>query len=244
MSYIDIIIIAIIALGALVGLWKGTVKTLISLVCFAVAALVCFFISDYCLKFLLGVDVIKQFALGEGMSLRSLIGSAIDLDATGVVKALYEPLIARYADIGGAAAWGATTEEFLSVAISLHMFTVLITVILYFAARIIASIVGFVLRIIFVHGGTGLISRIAGMVIGAVKGTAVAMLLLFVVSFIFPLGFSKPVTDAMDQSKITSAICNVEYKFLSDHLYSDETLEMMMNGAGFVKTQPDIITNL
>ena len=109
MSYIDIIIIAIIALGALVGLWKGTVKTLISLVCFAVAVLVCFFISDYCLKFLLGVDVIKQFALGEGMSLRSLIGSAIDLDATGVVKALYEPLIARYADIGGAAAWGATT---------------------------------------------------------------------------------------------------------------------------------------
>ncbi len=243
-SYIDLIIIALVVLGALVGLWKGVGKSLIGLVCFAVAVLVCFFVSDYCLKFLLGVEPIKQLALGEQTSLRSLIGSMIDADATGVVKALYSPLIERYADIGGAAAWGVSTEEFLSVAMSLHMFTVLITVILYFAARIVASIIGFALKIIFVHGVPKLGSRLGGMAIGAVKGALVSALLLFVVSFIFPFGFSQSVTDAMDKSKIVPAVCSVEYKFLSERLYSNATLEMMMNGAGYVKTASETVENL
>lgn len=235
MSYVDIFFIAIIILGALVGLWKGVGKSLIKLVCFAVAVLTCFLISDYCLKFLLGVDAIKKLALGDTMSIRALIGSALEADATGIIKMLYSPLIARYADIGGITQWGATNEQFLSVAMSLHAFTVLMTVILYFAAKIVASIIGYALKIIFVHGTPNIISRILGAVVGAVKSVASLMLILFVVSIIFPFSFAKPVVAELDKSKVASAVCNVEYSFLSKHLYSDETISMMMNGAGFVK---------
>ena len=151
------------------------------------------------------------------------------------IKMLYSPLIARYADIGGITQWGATNEQFLSVAMSLHAFTVLMTVILYFAAKIVASIIGYALKIIFVHGTPNIISRILGAVVGAVKSVASLMLILFVVSIIFPFSFAKPVVAELDKSKVASAVCNVEYSFLSKHLYSDETISMMMNGAGFVK---------
>lgn len=235
MSYVDIIIIALVILSALIGLWRGVGKALIKLVCFAAAVLVCFFVSDYCLKFLLGVDVIKQIALGESMSIRSLIGSAIEVDSTGIITKLYTPLLARYAEMGGAAQWGATNEQFLSVAMSLHMFTVLMTVILYFAAKIVMSIIGYALKIIFVHGAPGLGSRLGGMCIGAVKGVATVMLLLFVISVIFPFSFAQPVNAELEKSKIAPVICETEYRVLSQRLYSDETIAMMMNGAGFVK---------
>lgn len=237
MSYVDIIFIGIIILGTLIGLWRGVGKALIKFVCFAIAVLTCFLISDYCLKFLLGVDAIRKLALGDTVSIRALIGSALDVDATGVVKMLYSPLIARYADIGGIAQWGATEEQFLSVAMSLHAFTVLMTVILYFAAKIVANIIGYALRIIFVHGTPGIVSRILGAVVGAVKSVASVGLILFVISIIFPFSFAKPVTDGLDGSKVASAVCSVEYDFLSKHLYGDEILSTMMSGAGFGKTE-------
>ena len=93
MSYIDIGIIAFVVLGALIGLWRGTGKTLIKLVCFLLAVLTCFFLSDYCLRFLLGVEAIKNLALGDTFSIYSLIKGAFEGsgEATGVVRMLYEP---------------------------------------------------------------------------------------------------------------------------------------------------------
>ena len=141
-------------------------------------------------------------------------------------------------------------QEYVSAPGKEHLFWIpvivasVITVILYFAARIVASIIGFALKIIFVHGVPKLGSRLGGMAIGAVKGALVSALLLFVVSFVFPFGFSQSVTDAMDKSKIVPAVCSVEYKFLSERLYSNATLEMMMNGAGYVKTASETVENL
>ena len=240
MSYIDIGIIAFVVLGALIGLWRGTGKTLIKLVCFLLAVLTCFFLSDYCLRFLLGVEAIKNLALGDTFSIYSLIKGAFEGsgEATGVVRMLYELLLARYQAIGGAAAWGATEEQFLAVAMSLHLFTVLMTVVLYAAARIIASILGYVLKIIFVHGEPNIASRIGGLVIGAAKGAVTVMLALFIVSAIFPFSFSAPVNEQLAKSKTASAICNVEYKFITERLYGNQTLELMMENK-FTKSEPD-----
>lgn len=240
MSYIDIGIIAFIVLGALIGLWRGTGKSLIKLVCFLLAVLTCFFLSDYCLRFLLGVEAIKNLALGDTFSIYSLIKGAFadSGEATGVIKMLYEPLLTRYQAIGGAATWGATEEQFLAVAMSLHLFTVFMTVILYAAARIIASILGYVLKIIFVHGEPNIASRIGGLAIGAVKGAVTVMLALFIVSAIFPFSFSAPVNEQLTKSKTASAICNVEYKFITERLYGNQTLELMMENK-FPKSTPE-----
>ena len=142
------------------------------------------------------------------------------------------------AAIGGAAAWGATEEQFLAVAMSLHLFTVLMTVVLYAAARIIASILGYVLKIIFVHGEPNIASRIGGLVIGAAKGAVTVMLALFIVSAIFPFSFSAPVNEQLAKSKTASAICNVEYRFITERLYGNQTLELMMENK-FTKSEPD-----
>ncbi len=237
MSYVDIGIIVIFVLSALVGLWNGMGKALIKLICFVSALVVCFLVSDYCLKFLLGVEVIRNLALGESWSLRSLIGTAINADATGVVEMLYKPLIERYAQIGGVAAWNVGVEEYLSVAVSLHLFTVVLSVILYIAARIVASILGYILKLIFIHDFPKTLSRLAGMVIGAAKGALICAVLLLVCSVVLPFGIGGVVAEQIESSDIAVVICQTEYKIAAEQLYSDETLCLMMEGAGYTRTE-------
>ena len=239
MSVIDIGIIALVVLFALIGLWKGTGKALIKLVCFLLAVLACFLLSDTFLKFLLGVDAIRNLALGDTISLYQLISNSIGSasEATGVIKMLYDPLIARFEAIGGAAAWGATEDQFLAVAMSLHLFTVLMVLVLYAAARILASILGYVLKIIFVHDSPNLLSRLIGLVIGAAHGAVVVALALFLTSAVFPFSFAAPLNEQMSKSKVTASICGVEYSFLTEKLYSNQTLELMMS-AKFEKATP------
>ena len=240
MSAIDIGIIALVVLFALIGLWKGTGKALIKLICFLLAVLACFLLSDSFLKFLMGVDAIRNLALGDTISVYRLISSSIGnaSEATGVIKMLYDPLIARFEAIGGAAAWGATEDQFLAVAMSLHLFTVLMVLVLYAAARILASILGYVLKIIFIHDGApNLLSRLIGLAIGAAHGAVVVVLVLFLTSAIFPFSFAATINDQMTKSKVTSSICSVEYPFLTEKLYSNQTLELMMS-AKFEKITP------
>jgi len=234
MSYVDIAIIALVILMALIGLWKGAGKELIALVCFVLSLGACYLVADYCLKFILEVEVIRNLALGETFSLRALIGNEIaSAPDSSVVQALYAPLIARYASFSEV--WAVSEAEFLSVVVSLHLFTIVLSVLLYIAARIIASIVGYILKIIFIHGEVTLVGRIFGLVVGAIKGAAVVCALMFIVSAVFPFGFSKIVTDEMDKSAIAPPVCKAVYEITGSHLYSDDTIELMLKGAGFSK---------
>lgn len=240
MSFIDIGIISVVGLCALVGLWRGTGKTLIKLLCFVLALLTCFFLSDYFLRFLLGVDAIKNLALGDTFSIYKLIKDRFgDVEsATGVAKTLYDSLLVRYDALGGEAAWGASKQEFLAVAMSLHMFTIFTTAVLYAAARILATILGYVLKIIFVHGEPNLVSRIFGLVIGAAKGVLTVMILLFALSVVFP--FSAGMNDQLTKSKTSQMLCNAEYGFFSERLYRNSTLEFMLENKFGTKSEPEV----
>ena len=66
MNYVDIAIIAVIALFALIGLWKGFGKTFIKLFCFALAIAATWFIASYALNRLLGVGFVRNHATGSG----------------------------------------------------------------------------------------------------------------------------------------------------------------------------------
>lgn len=233
MSYIDIAIIVIVALSLLIGAWRGTGKSLINLACFLITLIVCYLISGYCLRFLMNISAVRQLAFGESFSLRSIIGSVLEVDNAGVVAFLCDPLLEIYMEMGGAQVWGATTGEFLSVAISLHIFTVIMVVLLYSAIRILVSIVGFVLKIIFIHAAPTLFGRLAGAVFGAAKGVAVACVLLYIVSVCFPFGFAAPVAEALDKSTIAPKICEYEYDLAAKRLYTTDTLELVLSGSGF-----------
>lgn len=63
------------------------------------------------------------------------------------------------------------------------------------------------------------------------------MLALFIVSAIFPFSFSASVNEQLAKSKTASAICNVEYRFITERLYGNQTLELMMENK-FTKSEP------
>ena len=68
MNYVDIAIIAIIAFFALIGLWKGFGKTFIKLFCFALALLATWLVVDSVINWVLNVELIRNFIVGDGWS--------------------------------------------------------------------------------------------------------------------------------------------------------------------------------
>ena len=99
MSFVDMAVLAVLILAALVGLWRGVGKELIA------------FTADYCLRFVMEIEVIRSLALGEDFSIRKLIGQVINIETEGVLSYLYQPMLERYDQLGGMAVWGATEAE-------------------------------------------------------------------------------------------------------------------------------------
>ena len=237
MSYVDMAVLAVLILAALVGLWRGVGKELIAFTCFVLALVACFLIADYCLRFVMEIEVIRNLALGDTFSIRKLIGQVINIETEGVLSHLYQPMLDRYDQLGGMAVWGATEAEYLSIAISLHIFTIVLTLVLFIAARILASIVGYILKIIFIQGEPNPVSRVLGLLVGAVKGVLVVGFGLFLISSVAPFGFASPLTEQINQSTYSCKACEIVYEATGERLYSDETLELMLKGAGLIRAE-------
>lgn len=66
MSWIDIVIIAMVVVGGVIGVFRGVKRSLVSLVAFAVSFGLAFFLAGVVAEALLGVNGIKNFVLGNG----------------------------------------------------------------------------------------------------------------------------------------------------------------------------------
>lgn len=105
MSYIDIAIIGVVVLGALIGLWKGFFKTLISFFGGLVSFLVAFFLTKVIAEALLDVGAIRNFVVGSGSgwSLYSWIhGKLPPLDElSGILATILKPILSVAESAGG-----------------------------------------------------------------------------------------------------------------------------------------------
>ena len=66
MSWLDLAIIGIVVLGALLGLWRGFFKSVISLFGWLVSFIIAFFITKPIVGALLDAEKVKNFVVGDG----------------------------------------------------------------------------------------------------------------------------------------------------------------------------------
>ena len=110
---------------------------------------------------------------------------------------------------------------------------------LYLAARIVTSIIGYILKIIFVHGIKKVLSRVLGAILGVAKGFAAMCVTLYLMSAILPFGIGAPIAKAMDDSALAPPLCKIIYPIAAENLFSDETLKLALSGAGFEYHAPE-----
>ena len=146
MNYVDIAIIAIIALFALIGLWKGFGKTFIKLFCFALALVATWFIASYALSSLLSVGFVRNLVTGSGkISLYSMYYNSLSeevLNATAATKLdgamgmFINPMIARFTALGGPDAYNITYAQFVALNLSINTLSVVLCLVLYIVVRL------------------------------------------------------------------------------------------------------------
>lgn len=246
MNYIDIAIIAIVALFALIGLWKGFGKTFIKLFCFAAAIVVTYLLASKVINWVLGVGFIQRFIVGDSVSLAALYTKSFPealLNATegtvleGMLGMYVNPMIERYTALGGPAVYGMTYAKFIAVNMSIHFLSVLMWIIIYVVIRVVASIISWLLTKIFIHGEPKVFSRILGFVFGAARGGVVVVCLLVILSAISPFKFATSIRTNVDKSVIGTFAAKYTYKATDKILYGDGTdgLDGLLAKAGFTR---------
>lgn len=233
MNYVDVAIIAVIVLFALIGLWKGMAKTSIKLICFAASIVAAYFISDYLLTKALSVGFIKRLVAGEGFSLYGMYygglvpeiaEATVAPEIGGIFGAFVTPMIERFTAMGGTEAYGITYGQFIALNLSVNTLSILLTLVIYGIVRIVAHIVAWILKKIFVHGKPKALGRIFGFVAGAVRGAAIVAVLLVVSTVIFPMkfGFAQAYVDTFDESLIGRKVAVYVYGGYDKLIYGED----------------------
>ena len=244
MSYVDIAIIAVVALFALIGLWKGTGKTIIKLICFAGAILITCFAAEYVIKWLLGVEFLRGFIIGDGFSLRSLYYNAIGGEAfvgseslAGAMHLYVQPIVARYSTLAIEELYAMSIAEFTAICLTFNTLNIVICLIIYAVARLVCSIVGWVLGKIILHGETKVLSRLIGFVLGGARGFVLVMVALIVSTVIMPFGWALPYSQTIKESMIGNSTASFTYQFYDSVLFgtseTDKTIALF-ESAGYV----------
>lgn len=187
MSWVDITIIALVALFALFGVLRGVKKSAVALGAFVVAFLTAFFLSNIIAEAMLNIEGVKKFVLGsDGFSLYTWLHKA--LSATGenafspsefLLSKFYKPVEEI---VGGFSGYTATFTpvEGTALYLAFTVFSAICGVGIYLVARLLLVIVTVIIKIYIGKKKSGL-GRLFGFVVGAVRGAAWA----FVITLIF-----------------------------------------------------------
>lgn len=255
MNYVDIAIIAVIALFALIGLWKGFGKTFIKLFCFLLAIAATWFVASYALNWLLGVGFVRNLATGSGkISLYTLYYNSLGeevLNATAATKLdgamgmFINPMIARFTALGGPDAYNVTYAQFIALNLSINTFSVVLCLILYIVVRLVVALIAWILKKIFLHGEVRAWSRFVGFLFGAVRGAAIVMVALIVSTVVFPFGFASGYAETAGSGVIGKFACEYTYKAYDVLTYggteNTEKIEQILASAGIEKVTLDQI---
>ncbi|MCI8458639.1 MAG: CvpA family protein [Clostridia bacterium] len=229
--YIDIAIIVIVALGALIGLWKGFFKTLISFFGWFMSFLIAMLITKPIAEALLDVGKIRSLVLGtDGWSFYSWILAKLpaDLDVGGFLGVLLKPIL----KIAGASATN------VALLLANGMFNVIVCIALFLLIRLFLLLFTMFANAMTRGKFLGALNRLLGFLLGAVKGTALVALVMVVFTFVMGLSFMSPVREQIDKSVIAqpmyTQVSRLTDKFLAGN---SKTLQKLRILAGVDKEE-------
>ncbi len=247
MSIADIVIIALVALFALIGLWKGFFKTLISFFGWFVSILIAALTARVVAEALLDITAVGNFVAGggEGFSLfkifKGILPPALsELPATatadeitaalgsGVVGAILKPFIGLLTSTTNAAN---SVGDGIALSLAGGVFEVVVGIGMFIVCRILMTLFTmFAKSLINPDKKKGFLGRIGGFVLGAVRGALLCAILLVVIGFLTPFEFMNPVTAEIDKGVLAKPIAQQVYtlsgRITSHQNYYDKLLEI------------------
>lgn len=253
MSIADIVIIVVVALMALIGLWKGFFKTVISFCGWFVSMLIAVLIARVVAEALLDIEAVGNFVAGtgEGVSLFTLFrgmlpdellalkAGATEAEITtalgdGVVASLVLPFIGVLTNETIAAS-ALTVGDGIALGMAGGLFEVIVGFALFIVLRIIMTLlVMFLKSLIDKDKKQGVLSRLGGFAFGAVRGALYCAVLLLVVGFMTPFNFMQPVTAEIDKGVLARPIATQVYalsgKISSNENYYNKLVLLTGNG--------------
>lgn len=193
MSYVDIVIIALLVLFALFGVWKGVQKSALSLGAFLVAFAIAFFLSNVVAEALLNIDGIRNFVMGssgDGFSLYMFIHEVVGkgMPSDFLLENYFSPIVKVIVEYTEKYSLTALTFDAYSLYISFMLFSAIVGVGLFIVARALLCIVTMIVKS-YIPRKKSLGNRVCGFAVGAVRGAAWAFAVTILFSIVAGLPF-------------------------------------------------------
>lgn len=250
MSYLDIAFLALVVLFAIVGVWKGFIKSAIGMFGWIVALLIAFFCAKPLAEWLAG-GVCKGIVTGDKSLYSFFYGklpeavvslpagaSAEEISAalgSGVFAALIKPFVSLFTS-SDFMATSATVGEGVALVLANTVFTLLCGIVLFIVARLLMSLFGrFASSAIDSSRALTAVNRFLGLLLGAARGALYACILLFCAGFLTGFGFMDGYNRELDKSTICKPVSEYVATLPEKILNDDDWFSDLLENAGLTE---------
>ncbi len=200
MSWVDIVIIALVVMFGGFGVWKGVQKSALALGAFLISFIIAFFLANVVSEGLLNVEAVRRFVFGDdvngatGFSLYGwVLNSMSDTVPTEfLTKNFIEPILKVVTGYRGYTDTF-TVQNGYALYLAFNMFSVIVGLALFLVIRGLLSIVTMIVKS-FIPRKKSAGNRVGGLFVGFARGGIWALVLSVVVSviggFTFASGFN------------------------------------------------------
>ena len=239
--YADLAFLIVVVVFALIGLWKGFFKTLISFGGSLLSFLAAFFLAKPITRALLDIPAVQNFVVGNGGSGWSLyswfmswLPAPQDMTDGGMFGTLVSPIINL------ASSLGSDITESVALMLSNGIFSLVVCLGLFIVIRLLM-----ILATMYANAATqgklvGALNRFLGFVMGAVKGFGIVIIIMSLMSFFMGMNFMAPVREQFDNSVVSGPVYTQVIK-ATDKIISGgkERLQMLLRFRAKAPEKPE-----
>lgn len=233
--FVDIGIIAILLIGLIVGIVRGTAKSIIKMLSLAGALVLTWYLTPFVMKFVFDTDMLNQLVFGETLSLKSLFAEtaiASQMESSFFIKALASPLTEQVTEILTKTGSALTYEQCLPYVLAVYSATVFVSFLVYLVVRLLIMIIAAIIKAIFLKYKPRALSRIIGGILGVVNSVVITVWILLIGSTLVPMpSLTAPMTSQTDESKILGWTYEFVQKTYNDFLVKDSYIEKAIKAA-------------
>lgn len=253
MAISDIVVIAIILIGAFIGMYKGFFKSLASLLGVLVTLVGAYLLTTFTLDLITSIPGLHNALYGTGNSLAHQISNALP-DAMknmslaeaqtetgreaisqalgGGLMSLLTPLIlSLITKMGTAEALSsATMADCIGVISARCIAWVVLFIVYVIILRIVVALIRKLGDLMQRRAVSRSIDRVFGFLIGGIKGTTVAILIMFVLSLVSGFEFMSFYRNDMEKSVIAKPLSDITVKVIGGYINLDKISGGLIGG--------------
>lgn len=237
-SYLDVIVLAIVAIFGLAGLKKGFMLSLISIFSGIVTLVIAYFLAKPVANWLASLELVQTWVFADTNSLKATLGGLIPAELAAVelgdkvqivgsialtkfsmmAKTLGELIVNAKLD----ATVYPTVGAALSQVLANLAYTIIVGILLFIIMRIIFGSVKRALENRRNERGVSGLNRFLGFALGIVKGAAIMVALLTAIFLFQGKNFVSPIIQEIDKSVVTKPIYTMVDDIATKAMESEE----------------------